>query len=320
MILSLSVSNKKVCMGVGGWVGWALLSFILDFLNFFNFAKPLNTTYWNEFSWHRELTFGAIIMVWDHGVTKVMISLHPKSQFPTPITLSLAGSYADCFSIFQVPSFLNSCTQLMIPTPYCHTHATLSGYLVACSAIHSHLALKSGMLSRGAFWQFFSPCGNLIAIFTIRNCAWHCVGNRCVCVGRSYAIVVRLLNLRWTRNIHKKKQPRIITRYLDQALDAIYLQNAILNLVPQSHVLYSHSRDDQNTESLLYYTCDMSSKTNIHLFCKAYMCESSAAYSSLYFLRTSLHLLTPVYTFLYQFTPYTKRVYNSPNQLTPPRH
>ena len=44
-VLSMSVMGfqKKVRMegGGGGWVGWALSKFILDFLNFFNFAKPL---------------------------------------------------------------------------------------------------------------------------------------------------------------------------------------------------------------------------------------------------------------------------------------
>ena len=42
-VLSMSVMGlkKKVWMG-GWWVGRALSNFDLDFLNFFNFAKPLS--------------------------------------------------------------------------------------------------------------------------------------------------------------------------------------------------------------------------------------------------------------------------------------
>ena len=38
------VSKKKKYIWIGGgWVGWAISKFILDFWNFFNFAKPLST-------------------------------------------------------------------------------------------------------------------------------------------------------------------------------------------------------------------------------------------------------------------------------------
>ena len=42
-VLSMSVMgfHKSLDMARGEWVGWALSSFILDFWNLFNFAKPL---------------------------------------------------------------------------------------------------------------------------------------------------------------------------------------------------------------------------------------------------------------------------------------
>ena len=39
--VSFHVTDEKVWME-GGWVGWAPSNFVLDFFNFFNFAKPLS--------------------------------------------------------------------------------------------------------------------------------------------------------------------------------------------------------------------------------------------------------------------------------------